>query len=282
MTNYQPFQIFLSPAKLNLGLRVIGRRADGYHLLKTVFCLIDLFDQIATQITDQDKVSLVGHNQAWSYQKDLAYQAAMLLKEFSQTKLGVNIRINKLIPSGGGMGGGSSNAATILLALNQLWNINLPLEQLMTLGTQLGADVPFFIFGRNALGTGIGDQLTAIDIPETHFVIINPKFRIPTKNIFTNLKLNFDQIDPNLITAEQLLHDKTNDLEITARQLYPQLNAIFNELSQYGKAYMTGSGSSIYFAFNDKNMAKKLANILQARYNTYLATSLVSSPVSVR
>ena len=277
---YFQFHSVLSPAKLNLGLRIVGKREDGYHLLKSVFCLIDLCDMIDIQITQNGKISLIEHNQAWFYQKDLSYKAAILLQKVTGSKLGANIKIKKVIPSGAGMGGGSSNAATVLVILNQLWNTGLSKAQLMELGLQLGADVPFFIQGKNALVEGIGEKITPIEIPETYFVIIKPKFHIPTREVFTNLVINFDSIDTQKITINELIENKLNDLEPVVRQLYPNSNDIFSELNQYGNAVMTGSGSCIYLSFSDKLIAKRVANILTSRYNTFLAASLPESPVA--
>jgi 4-diphosphocytidyl-2-C-methyl-D-erythritol kinase len=277
---YYKFHSVLSPAKLNLGLRVVGKRDDGYHLLKSVFCFIDLCDIIDTQITTNGKISLIEHNQAWFYQKDLSYKAAKLLQEFTNCNLGANIKIKKVIPSGAGMGGGSSNAATVLLVLNQLWNTNLSILQLHNLGMQLGADVPFFISGKNALIEGIGDIITPIHIPQLYFVIIKPQFHIPTKDVFTNLDIDFSRISSQDITIDELISQKTNDLEISAKKIYPQLNDIFSELKQFGTPTMTGSGSCIYFTFSDKNIAKELAKKLETRYNIFLAASLPVSTVS--
>ncbi len=277
---YYQFHSVLSPAKLNLGLKVIGKRADGYHLLKSVFCLIDLYDKIDIQITLNGKVSLIEHQQAWFYQKDLAYKAAILLQGYSGCSKGANIKIKKVIPSGAGMGGGSSNAATVLIILNYLWETGLTTNELLKLGAQLGADVPFFIRGQNSLVEGIGEIITPIAIPQLYFVIIKPDFHAPTKDVFTALEFNFEQDNAEKISIEQLITEKNNDLEAAVCKLYPQINNIFSELNQYGKAVMTGSGSSIYLSFTDKNLAKDVANILSPRYNTFLAASLAVSPVA--
>jgi 4-diphosphocytidyl-2-C-methyl-D-erythritol kinase len=277
---YYQFHSVLSPAKLNLGLRVVGKRSDGYHLLKSIFCLIDLYDKVDIQITTNGKISLVEHQQAWPYYKDLSYQAAKLLQQETGTSLGANIRLNKLIPSGAGMGGGSSNAATVLIILNHLWKTGLKQEQLAQLGVKLGADIPFFIYGKSALVSGIGEIIQPISIPEYYFVIIKPDFHIPTKNIFQHLELDFSQIQPEMITIEQLLAKKTNDLETVVKKIYPQINEVFIELNQYGNPVMTGSGSCIYLSFTEKNIAKNVAKILEPRYNTFLAASLGNSPVS--
>ena len=277
---YYQFHSVLSPAKLNLGLKVIGKRPDGYHLLKSVFCLIDLYDKIDIQITLNGKVSLIEHQQAWFYQKDLAYKAAMLLQAYSGCTKGANIKIKKVIPSGAGMGGGSSNAATVLIILNHLWETGLTTNELLNLGAQLGADVPFFIRGQNALVEGIGEIITPIEIPEFYFVIVKPNFHAPTKDVFAALELDFSLCNAENISTAQLITEKENDLEAAVRKTYPQMNTIFSELNQYGKAVMTGSGSSIYLSFTDKNLAKDVANILSPRYNTFLAASLAVSPVA--
>lgn len=277
---YYQFHSVLSPAKLNLGLKVIGKRPDGYHLLKSVFCLIDLYDKIDIQITLNGKVSLIEHQQAWFYQKDLAYKAAILLQEYSGCTKGANIKIKKVIPSGAGMGGGSSNAATVLIILNHLWETGLTTAELLKLGAKLGADVPFFVRGQNALVEGIGEIITPIEIPEFYFVIVKPNFHAPTKDIFAALDLNLNLSKAKNISTAQLITEKENDLEAAVRKIYPQINTIFSELDQYGKAVMTGSGSSIYLSFTDKNLAKDVANILSPRYNTFLAASLAVSPVA--
>lgn len=277
---YYQFHNILSPAKLNLGLRIVGKREDGYHLLKSVFCLIDLCDQIEIQLTPNGKISLIEHQQAWFYQNDLSFRAAKLLQEYTQSKFGANIKIKKVIPSGAGMGGGSSNAAAVLIVLSQLWGTGLNSAELMQLGLQLGADVPFFIQGRNALVTGIGEIIQPIDIPQLYFVIVKPDFHITTKNIFSSLELNFEQINADLITIKQLIEEKTNDLEAVVKITHPEINGIFSKLNQYGNAVMTGSGSCVYLSFTDKDEAKRVANILHSSYNTFLAASLPVSTVA--
>ncbi|RTK93830.1 MAG: 4-(cytidine 5'-diphospho)-2-C-methyl-D-erythritol kinase [Neisseriaceae bacterium] len=279
------FHRVLSPAKLNLGLKITGKRPDGYHLLKSVFCLVDMCDMIDIQITENGKISLIEHNQAWFYQKDLAYKAAALLQEHTATKFGANIRIKKLIPSGAGMGGGSSNAATVLIILNQLWETNLTTSELASLGEQLGADVPFFIYGKNALVEGIGEIITPIEIPQMYFVIVKPEVHISTKDVFTSLNIAQNNCDTkNNISISELITQRENDLEKVARSIYPDLEQLFSELNNYknefGIPVMTGSGSCVYFTFHDKKDAEHLANKLKMKYNTYLAASLTESTVS--
>jgi 4-diphosphocytidyl-2-C-methyl-D-erythritol kinase len=279
---YHKFATYLSPAKLNLGLKITGKKEDGYHLLKTVFCLIDLFDEIDIQITNDKKISLIEHNQAWPFYTDLSYRAAILLQEYSGTSFGANIKIRKTIPSGAGLGGGSSNAATVLMVLNELWGLNISNTKLMELGISLGADVPFFIYGQNALALGIGEILSPVDIPKQYFVLVKPSFHIPTRNIFAHLKISNLNINADSITANWLINTKENDLFPIATNLYPQLQNIVNELQEFGNTSMTGSGSVLYLTFFEKNIAKKVAKILESRYNTYLVKRLHYSPLKLR
>ncbi len=278
MTDRTKFINYLSPAKLNLGLRVIGRRTDGYHLLNTIFCLIDLFDQIEIQIIDKPQISLIEHNQAWSYTTDLGYKAAKLLQQATNCQFGANIRIKKTIPSGAGLGGGSSNAATVLLALNHLWQLNLPQDKLIELGRTLGADVPFFIYGQNAFASGIGDVFSPITLKDEFFVLVKPEFHIPTKSIFSAIE-HFSEAFDESTASKELLDNPRNDLQDVAIKLYPQLKNIIDELTRFGKPIMTGSGSAIFLRFCNIKTANKVAQEIGKSYNTYLVKNLSKSPV---
>lgn len=275
MNDRTKFINYLSPAKLNLGLRVIGKRPDGYHLLNTVFCLIDLFDQVNIQIIDTPQISLVEHQQAWSFVTDLGYKAAKLMQQASGTSLGANIKIKKTIPSGGGLGGGSSNAATVLLALNHLWQLNWNTDKLIDLGRRLGADVPFFIYGQNAYATGIGDEFIPMHLPLEYFVLVKPDFHIPTKSIFSAVE-HFSEAK---LSPEEIFLTAENDLQAVAIKLFPKLNEIVKSLSAFGTPIMTGSGSTIYLRFSELKDANKVAQELGKSYNTYLVKTLNQSPV---
>lgn len=269
----RPCVSFKAYAKLNLGLKVIGKRADGYHLLKTAFCLIDLYDEIKINITQNNsEIKLLEHFAPWSEQDDLAYKAAKLLQKYANVKHGVAITVKKNIPIGGGMGGGSSDAAALFIALNKLWDINLSKNELMRLGLRLGADVPFFIYGQNAFAEGIGEILSPIKLEKSFFVLIVPNFGLSTKEIFKNLHLNL--LPKDNITPKYLLKTLENDLETVARNLNQELNQIFLELRNYGNPAMTGTGSTIYLKFNDLNRAKKVALELEKKYNSFLVSSL--------
>lgn len=264
---------FKAYAKLNLGLKFVGKRPDGYHLLKTIFCLIDLYDEIEIYTNKlSNEIKLLNHNYPWPETSDLAYKAAKLLQQHTNTSYGVTIEIKKNIPHGGGMGGGSSDAATVLVELNKLWNINLPQAELIKLGVTLGADVPFFIFGKNAYAEGIGEVLSEIILEEKYFIIILPGIYISTKSVFDNLILGINE--QNSITNEYLLKTLENDLEPVARQIYPQLETIFQDLKKHGNPVMTGSGSTIYLPYQSLNEAKKVADNIKNTYNHYLVRSL--------
>lgn len=268
---------YKAPAKLNLGLKVVGKRPDGYHLLKTVFCLIDLYDEITILINNKSSnIQLLNHTQDWAAESDLVIKASKLLQQHTKCNLGASIEVKKRIPHGGGMGGGSSDAATTLMALNQLWNTNLSKNELMDLGIQLGADVPFFILEENAYAEGIGEILTPIKIPQKYFVLILPEFNISTKEVFSKVNLTYDNTIIN-ITPQTLLNTLENDIEIAARGLEPRLESIFQDLAKYhANARMTGSGSTIYLCYDDYNTAKKVAEELKFKYNAFLIKSLLS------
>lgn len=301
MENPSDSGIYLSPAKLNLGLKIVGRRDDGYHLLNTVFCLIDLFDRINIQALNTPTISLLDHTQSWSYTDDLGFKAAKLLQDVTGCKLGANIKIDKVIPSGAGLGGGSSNAATVLTALNSLWHLDLTCGQLIDIGRKLGADVPFFIYGKNAYASGIGDQFSDLDLPQRYFVLVKPDLNIPTKEIFDVFKLNNPEFDSQKFNRQSLnnhnnstqhnisevrfspqylLNYFPNDLQDAALALYPQLGEIIKDINSAYKinVAMTGSGSTVFMSFDDLKNANKVALSLRRRYNTYLVKSINVSP----
>ncbi|MBO7381337.1 MAG: 4-(cytidine 5'-diphospho)-2-C-methyl-D-erythritol kinase, partial [Neisseriaceae bacterium] len=216
--NFTPYP---APAKLNLMLKVAGKRDDGYHLLETVFCLIDLCDTIHLAVRDDGRIVLHNPQADIAPENDLTVRAARLLQQFSGClKKGVDIKIDKKIPMGGGLGGGSSNAATVLVALNHLWACGLTEQQLIDLGVKLGADVPFFIFGKNAFAEAIGEKLTALPIDLPHFVIIHPAVSVSTKEIFSHLVLTSLN---NPIRIDRLTESipLINDLQNIAVTRYP-------------------------------------------------------------
>lgn len=280
----QGFQAYPAPAKLNLFLHIVGRRADGYHLLQSVFRLIDLQDTIYVRVREDGAIHRMSNDtQAFEAEvpeaQDLIIRAAKLLKEHTHCPLGADIAIDKRIPMGGGLGGGSSDAATVLIALNHLWKLGLSRQTLMSIGLTLGADVPFFIFGKNAWVEGIGEKIQEITLPASHYLILTPKVHVSTAQIFNAEELTrntfpttiaaFSEMQNLLLTENQValgenqhnLYDFHNDLEVVVCQQYPAVKACLNWLGQYSKARMSGSGASVFIA---QKTEAEVNNILQA------------------
>jgi len=244
----------LAPAKLNLFLHVVGRRADGYHLLQTLFRFIDLNDTLHFTLRQDGSVRRLNVLDAVPEEQDLCVRAARLLQQETGCKLGVDIALEKRIPMGGGLGGGSSDAATTLLALNRLWGLNLGRECLMQLGLQLGADVPVFIFGENAFAEGVGEKLQVYPMADAWYVVLIPPVQVPTAQVFAHPDLTRDTISLKiraLSTAQ--LH---NDLQPVVCRLYPPVAEHLNWLQQFAPAMMTGSGACVFAAFAGEQEAR--------------------------
>ena len=236
-----------APAKLNLFLHVIGRRADGYHLLQSVFMLIDWCDTLHFERRDDGRI--VRHDlSAPLPAEDLITRAAALLQQTTGARSGADISIDKRIPAQAGMGGGSSDAASTLLALNRLWDLNLPLQQLEQLGLQLGADVPFFLRGRNAWVEGVGEQITPIDLPPARFVVLKPDQGLETARIFCDPALRRDTQPATISGFAVRPYDfGCNDLQPVAQRLCPSVTRALAWLESQGLApRMTGSGSAVF------------------------------------
>jgi len=256
-----------SPAKLNLFLHIVGRRADGYHLLQSVFQLIDWCDTIHLKLIPQNEIRRIDPIAGVEPENDLVVRAAKLLKDFCQIESGVEISLQKEIPMGAGMGGGSSDAATTLIGLNTLWNLKLNQKTLCELGLQLGADVPFFIFGKNAFVEGIGEQIQEIDLETRDFLVIFPNQGIPTISIFQDPELtrNHGQITIDGFLASPW-SDLSNDCQVVAMQICPQVKQALDWISQAvpgSEPRMSGSGSSVFTVLVSKTNVAKLENLLQ-------------------
>ncbi|MCB1986474.1 MAG: 4-(cytidine 5'-diphospho)-2-C-methyl-D-erythritol kinase, partial [Nitrosomonas sp.] len=235
---------FPAPAKLNLFLHVVGRRQDGYHLLQTVFRLLDFSDELSFTLRDDGLVNLVTPVDGIPEDQDLCVRAAKLLRSRSGTTMGVDIALKKRIPMGGGLGGGSSDAATTLMALNQLWNLNWDKAKLLELGLQLGADVPVFIFGQNAFAEGIGEKLSAVQLPAAWYLVLIPPVHVSTAEIFSNKELTRNTI-PIKIPPFSIWQGH-NDLEQVVCSLYPEVSRRLKWLKQLENttiAAMSGSGA---------------------------------------
>lgn len=255
---------FLAPAKINLFLHITGRRPDGYHTLQSVFQLLDFYDTLVLSVRDDGHVV---HNNPLPNvptESDLCVRAARALQKSTGCLLGVNITIEKRIPMGGGLGGGSSDAATMLLALNQLWSLNLSREQLMHIGLTLGADVPVFIFGQTAWAEGVGEQLTAIELPLTMqsqtYLVLTPHENVATAQIFANSGLTRDTKPLKIADFSSQANSKLfrNDLENVVCEEFPSVATTLKWLNQYGEARMSGSGASVFVSVNSEHKAAEL------------------------
>ena len=265
-----------SPAKLNLFLHITGRRPDGYHELQSIFQLIDLCDWLEFEQTDDQQIQIEGLASV-DLEQNLIYRAAQILQPYAKTPSGLIIRLEKNIPMGAGLGGGSSNAATTLIVLNQLWHCGLNSEQLAELGVKLGADVPIFIHGHNAWAEGIGEHLTFIDLDQKQFIVLKPDCFISTQQLFSQKTLTRDT-KPSKFCAYQIKpSDFGNNFEPVARSLYPEVDEAMQYLDQFGVAKLTGTGACVFIEVtDDMNVTDILEN---APCKSYLVNSLQESPL---
>lgn len=266
-----------APAKLNLFLHVVGRRPDGYHLLQSVFRFIDHCDSLHFSLRADGKVVRSSQLTGVAPDNDLVVRAARLLQEHTGCKQGVTIAVEKHLPMGGGLGGGSSDAATTLLALNRLWQLDLPRAELQQLGLQLGADVPVFIFGESAFAEGVGEHLQPIHLPPAWYVVLIPPVSVPTAEIFAapELTRNTTSIKiPLLLTAE--LH---NDLQAVVCGKYPEVAEYLGWLSQQGTARMTGSGACVFAEFDSEDEASRVLRRKPAEWRGFVARGLDRHPL---
>ncbi len=266
-----------SPAKLNLTLNIIGRRNDGYHLLETVFQFIDLCDELQFTLNDEGDVRRLPGNSPVAAADDILLGAAMLLQSRFGVSRGVNISIDKRIPIGGGLGGGSSNAATCLLALNQLWRLGQSVDQLSEIGIELGADVPVFVRGRAAWGTGIGEVLEPINLDEPIYLVIDPKIKVSSAQIFGAQELTRNN-DPLTIRAF-LRGSVSNVCEPVVRKLYPQVGEAIDWLSQYAAARMSGTGACVFAALDSHEQAETVKSRVPEQWTGYVTRAMNRNPV---
>lgn len=258
-----------APAKLNLFLNVLDRREDGYHNLQTVFQFIDLSDQLEFSLKENESITLDTPGLTISQEDNLIYRAAKLLQKTTGSRLGAHIRLDKNLPIGGGVGGGSSNAATTLVGLNRLWQTGLSKQELMKLGSQLGADVPIFIHGEAAYATGTGDVLTNLELDEPWYVILIPPVSVPTAEIFSHPQLTRN--NQPITISEFLSHGGSNSMEGLVRSLYPDIDRALDWLNQFGFAKMSGSGSTVFLSFEEKNRAESVVSQIPAPFKGVVA-----------
>ena len=272
-----------APAKINRFLHIVGQREDGYHLLQTVFQLIDLHDDISLTLSSDGSVQRTTGPENIPAEDDLVVRAAKLLQDFSQTKQGCTIQVEKRIPMGAGLGGGSSDAAATLWGLNELWNLQLSRQELMNLGVKLGADVPFFLFGQNAFAEGIGELLQAVNLPESCFLLVYPKVHIPTVDVFKdpNLTRNHPTVTiSDFIDSPNLEQFGNNDCEEVVIQKYQEVAAVLNWLRQQApqsSPRMSGSGSSVFVAL-ETDLANDLLSQLPHQWIGFVVRGLSRHP----
>lgn len=236
-----------SPAKINLFLHIVGKRADGYHNLQTAFQFIDYGDELTFELNSNGVIGRA-YDFGFSKEEDLCLRAAYALKKRSNRDVGVTIGMTKRLPMGGGVGGGSSNAATVLIALNYLWELGLSRQALADIGLSLGADVPVFVHGKAAWAEGVGEQLWPIQPTEKWLVVLNPQISVSTAQIFSNKQLTIAPEIKRIRALNKCIDSNfgDNQLEAIVRADYPEVDALFKWLSQYGKPRMCGSGGSVF------------------------------------
>ncbi len=280
-----------APAKLNLFLHVNGRRADGYHLLQTVFQLVDRGDTLHFQLRGDSAIRRVSDIAGVPEQQDLIIRAATLLqaevlRRSGALPPGVDIAVDKILPMGGGLGGGSSDAATALMALNRLWRAGLSRAELMALGLPLGADIPFFIFGESAFAEGVGEDLQPVATPECWYVVVEPGVAVPTAAIFCaeDLTRNTKLVTIADFSRHLMSHGDAggfgqNDLQHVASRLFPPVAEVIEWLGRYGEARMTGSGACVFCAFSSEDEADAVLSDVPDVWTAWKAKALSRHPL---
>ncbi|WP_319242714.1 4-(cytidine 5'-diphospho)-2-C-methyl-D-erythritol kinase [uncultured Propionivibrio sp.] len=270
-----------APAKLNLFLHVTGRRPDGYHLLQTLFRFVDHGDTLRFARRDDGQLHLTRPLPGVPPESDLCIRAARLLQQATGCRLGADIDVIKRLPMGGGLGGGSSDAATVLFALNHLWELGLSRERLQALGLTLGADVPLFIFGKNAFGEGVGEALQPVEVPSSWFVVLEPPVQVPTAAIFTAPDLRRDT--PAIRAADWRPGFGHNDLEPVAVAHFPEVGETLRWLTPFSlpgaPARMTGSGACVFAEFPSEAQARAVLAELPASMRGWAAPGLAEHPL---
>lgn len=271
-----------APAKLNLFLHVVGRRSDGYHLLETVFRFVDYGDTV-TLTRQADGVVVREYNSPdIPASVDLCLRAAQLLQSETRTAYGVSIGLDKRIPLGGGLGGGSSDAASVLLGLNQLWGLHLSRQRLQDLALQLGADVPVFIFGESAFAQGIGEKLQPVQLDSAWYLVLVPDEHVSTPEIFASEQLTRDSKSIKIadFSRSEIFSELTrNDLQNAVCGIYPKVAEALDWLAQFGLARMTGSGACVFAQFNDELAAKYAYANLPDNMHGFIARGLDTHPL---
>ncbi len=269
--------ILPAPCKLNLFLHITGRRADGYHLLQTIFQMLDVGDELHFTPNHSSEVTLRCSDPSLNGTDNLIYRAAMLLKPLAAENAGVDIFLDKRTPMGGGLGGGSSDAATTLHALNVLWNLKLTTTQLAEFGLKLGADVPVFVHGNTAFGQGVGEDLQPIALPERFFLVVTPDVHVSTAEVFTHPELIRNS---EALTFSSVLDSEwRNDCQPLVERLYPLVAITLQWLVEYAPSRMTGTGASVFAEFQDELSARRALADLPANCRGFVARGVNQSPL---
>jgi 4-diphosphocytidyl-2-C-methyl-D-erythritol kinase len=272
-----PGNFWPAPAKLNLFLHVTGQRPDGYHELQTLFQLLDWGDELSIEPLDEPGISRPRASYAVKEADDLAVRAALVLQAETSCKQGARIEVNKRIPAGAGLGGGSSDAATVLVVLNRLWGCGLKIDELVSIGIGLGADVPVFIRGYSALASGVGDVLEPVELGEQNYLLVFPGFSVSTAEVFSDAAL--PRNSSRISLSEALAGTGRNDCEVVIKERFPVFNQMLKELGKWGPARMTGTGSTIFISMPDEISANSAAQEIKCRYNVRAVRGLDRSPL---
>lgn len=266
-----------APAKINRFLHVIGRRDDGYHLLQTLFQFLDMGDRLHFNCTADGRVRRLGAVPGVSEIADLSVRAARLLQDATDCALGAVIRVDKRLPIGGGLGGGSSDAATTLVALNEIWDTGLDENALADLGLRLGADVPVFVRGRAAWGEGVGEQLVPVKLDEPWFLVVDPGIPVATAQVFQAAELTRNS--PRITIGSFYAGGARNDCEPVVRRLYPEIGCALDWLERFGEAHLTGTGGCIFAPFEQEHEARSVLARLPRRWRGWVARGCNRSPL---
>jgi 4-diphosphocytidyl-2-C-methyl-D-erythritol kinase len=272
--------VWPAPAKLNLFLHVTGRRSDGFHDLQTLFQLVDLCDSIGIRVRDDGRIERPQGPAGVPEDQDLVVRAARALQKATGSSLGVTLRVSKRIPMGGGLGGGSSDAATTLLALNQLWACGLAMPALAEIGLALGSDVPVFVHGSSAWAQGRGEQLEPVELPERWYVIVHPGVAVPTAAVFQAPELTRNS--PPITLRAFLQSGGRNDCEGPVRTRFPEVADALDWLGRHAPAQLTGTGSCVFASFATAADAERVAARAPDRWTSFVAKGLNTSPMQER
>ncbi|MGF1845471.1 4-(cytidine 5'-diphospho)-2-C-methyl-D-erythritol kinase [Vibrio lentus] len=267
-----------SPAKLNLFLYITGQRDNGYHELQTLFQFVEFGDELTVSANQETSaITITPEIPGVATEDNLIWKAATALQQYTSTSFGADIELKKVLPMGGGIGGGSSNAATVLVALNYLWQLNLPDDQLAEIGLQLGADVPVFVRGHAAFAEGVGEQLQPANPDEKWYLVVKPQVSIATVDIFTHSELTRNT--PKRALATLLEQEYVNDCEKIVRMLYPEVDKQLSWLLQYAPSRLTGTGSCVFAEFSSKKEAESVLEQLPDTVSAFVARGRNISPL---